>query len=377
MMNPLTRRRGVSLKLAAAVGILGLGLTACADGSSATESGDSSNDATVELNVVSWATPASLSEVMGNWWYEEVEARSDGRITFNVAAADSLCSATEIPECVRDGRADIGQTLTDYSSQLFPMASIASIPFLSPGSEAVSKAIYDLSTEHEGAAALWERNNLKPLSHLPPGRMLIGSHEEVSSIDDLKGLRMRMAGRFAQHAVEAAGATSVAIPAPETYEALERGVADVAGFPLEGTAAYQLRDVLAHWTDPGVGTYTTIGMWINNDVYEGLDPELRAVIDEVTAEFNEEAAYTFFTDVSKEQCDGLLDTVGDLTQWDQAEQDRWQEVFTVDIEQLWVEEAERDGLEDAAGYLASYKEKIAEYTDSSDLDPTIACAERN
>lgn len=376
MMNSPKRNRPVALRLAAVLGVLGIGLTACSSGGPGEDAGTAGGDA-LELNVVSWATPGSLSEVMGNWWYEEVEARSDGRITFSVAAADSLCSATEIPECVRDGRADIGQTLTDYSSQLFPMASIASIPFLSPGSEAVSKAIYDLSTEHEGAAALWERNNLKPLSHLPPGRMLIGSHEEITSIDDLSGLRMRMAGRFAQHAVEAAGATSVAIPAPETYEALERGVADVAGFPLEGTAAYQLRDVLAHWTDPGVGTYTTIGMWINNDVYEGLDPELRAVIDEVNAEFNEEMAYSFFRDVSQEQCDGLIETVGDLKQWDRAEQDRWQDVFTVDIEQLWVEEAERDGLADAAGYLAAYKEKIAEYTDSSAVDPTIACAERN
>ena len=374
MTKPHSTDRWGAKRAIAVAGLAALGLTACA---SETAGGSGSEGAEIQLNVVSWATPGSLSEVMGNWWYDEVEARSDGRITFNIAAADSLCSATEIPECVRDGRADIGQTLTDYSSQLFPMASIASIPFLSPGSEAVSKAIFDLSTEHEGAAELWERNNLKPLSHLPPGRMLIGSHEQVDSIDDLKGLRMRMAGRFAQHAVEAVGASSIAIPAPETYEALERGVADVAGFPLEGTAAYQLRDVLAHWTDPGVGTYTTIGMWINNEVYQSMDPELRAVIDEVNEEFNAEQIYTFFKDVSDQQCTELIDTVGDLGSWSEEEQQRWKDALAVDTEALWVEEAERDGLSDAAGYLSLYKEKIAEYTNESDVDPTIACAARN
>lgn len=372
----MSTRKNPLFKAAAVAGVIGIALTGCSsDGNSGAGTADGAS--TIELNVASWATPGSLSEVMGDWWYEEVEARSDGRITFNIAAADSLCSSSEIPECVRDGRADIGQTLTDYSSQLFPMASIASIPFLSPGSEAVSKAIYDLSTEHEGAAALWERNNLKPLSHLPPGRMLIGSHEQIDSIDELSGLRMRMAGRFAQHAVEAVGASSVAIPAPETYEALERGVADVAGFPLEGTVAYQLKDVLPEWTDPGIGTYTTIGMWINYDVYKGLDDDLRAVIDEVNAEFNESKSHEFFIDVSNEQCDALIDTVGDLRQWDEAETQRWQDTFDVDIEAMWVEEAEKDGLSDAAGYLAAYKEKIAEYTDSSQLDPTIACGQRN
>lgn len=172
-------------------------------------------------------------------------------------------------------------------------------------------------------------------------------------------------------------ASSVAIPAPETYEALERGVVDVAGFPLEGTAAYQLRDILPYWTDPGIGMYTTIGMWMNYDVYDGLDPELRNIIDEVTVEYNETKSHEFFTDVSKTQCDELLDTVGDLTQWDDAETQRWVAAIDEDLEALWVEEAEGDGLDDAAGYLASYKLKLAEYDDPDVPDPTIVCADRN
>lgn len=374
-MKLASRIRTSIVRSVALGGALSLGLVACATPGDPDPGGAAGPS--IELNVVSWATPNSLSEVMGNWWYGEVEARSDGRITFAVAAADSLCSSSEIPECVRDGRADIGQTITDYSSQLFPMATIASIPFLSPGGEAVSKAIRDLSEEHAGAAELWERNNLKPLSHLPPGRLLIGSNEAITTIDDLEGLRMRMAGRFAQYAVEAISASSVAIPAPETYEAMERGVADVAGFPLEGTAAYQLRDVLPHWTDPGVGMYTTIGMWMNHEVYTGLDPELRRIIDEVTEEFNETKSHEFFTEVSETQCDELLDTVGDLGQWADSETERWVSAIHEDLEALWVEEAESDGLEDAAGYLASYKEKLAEYDDPDAPDPTLVCADRN
>lgn len=374
-MKLASRIRTSIVRSVALGGALSLGLVACATPGDPDPGGAAGPS--IELNVVSWATPKSLSEVMGNWWYDEVEARSDGRITFAVAAADSLCSSSEIPECVRDGRADIGQTITDYSSQLFPMATIASIPFLSPGGEAVSKAIRDLSEEHAGAAELWERNNLKPLSHLPPGRLLIGSNEAITTIDDLEGLRMRMAGRFAQYAVEAISASSVAIPAPETYEAMERGVADVAGFPLEGTAAYQLRDVLPHWTDPGVGMYTTIGMWMNHEVYTGLDPELRRIIDEVTEEFNETKSHEFFTEVSETQCDELLDTVGDLGQWADSETERWVSAIDEDLEALWVEEAESDGLEDAAGYLASYKEKLAEYDDPDAPDPTLVCADRN
>src|SRR5699024_10986182 len=197
-MSRHSRHVKKTFKSIAVLGGLALVLSGCSS-----DANTSSSNETVELNVASWATPDSLSEVMADWWYTEIEERTDGRVTFNIDAADSLCSASEIPECVRDGRADIGQTLTDYSSQLFLMASISSIPFLSPGSEPVAKAIQDLATEQEGAAALWEQNNLQPIAHIPPGRLLLGGKTELDSIDALDGLRLRMAGQYAQQAVDA------------------------------------------------------------------------------------------------------------------------------------------------------------------------------
>ncbi|WFP16226.1 TRAP transporter substrate-binding protein DctP [Citricoccus muralis] len=363
-------RRFASSVAALSVTVLALGLTACGE----SEGGGTES---IELNVASWATPGSVSEEMGNWWYEQVEERSDGRITFNIDAADSLCSASEIPECVRDGRADLGQSLTDYASQLFPQATISSIPFLNNNSEAVTQAVYDLSQEHEGAAALWEQNGLHPIAHVPPGRLLLGGHTDLASIDDLQNLRLRMAGQYAQHAVDAIGVNSVTLTAPETYEGLERGIADAAAFPLDGTITYQLKDVLPEWTDPGVGTYTTIGMWMNKEVYDSLDDELRSIVDEVTEEFNREHAQRIFTEVTAEQCDALLEDIGDLRQWDESETARWADALGNSLEDRWVEDAERDGLEGAADYLAAYKEKLDTFEGQVREDPAIECAGRS
>lgn len=364
-------RRSRMFQVGAVVATLALGLTAC--GAPA----EGSDPASIELNVASWATPDSVSEHMGNWWYSEIEERTNGQITFNVDAADSLCSASEIPQCVRDGRADVGQTLTDYSSQLFPQVSIASIPFLNPNSEAVTHAIYELSTEHEGAAALWERNDLHPIAHVPPGRLLLGGHEELSSIDKLQDLRLRMAGQYAQDAVDSIGASAVSLSAPETYEGLERGVADAAAFPLDGTVTYQLKDALPEWTDPGIGTYTTIGMWMNKSVYDSLPDDLRQVVDEVTEEFNREHAQRIFKDVTLEQCDALLETIGDLKQWDDSETERWNEQIGDSAEESWLQDAEQDGLEGAPEYLEMYKEKLNAYEGNIGQDPSVMCAERS
>ena len=363
-------RRARTAQITAGAAVLALGLTACGGANNGDENA-------VELNVASWATPDSVSERMAEWWYDEIEERSEGEITFNIDAADSLCSASEIPECVRDGRADIGQTITDYSSQLFPQATVSSIPFLNPNSEAVTLAVHELSTEHDGAAQLWEDNGLHPIAHVPPGRMLLGGQDDLSSIDELEGLRLRMSGQYAQHAVDAADANSVTLTAPETYEGLERGVADAAGFPLDGTVAYQLKDILPEWTDPGIGTYTTIGMWMNADVYSDLSEEHRAVVDEVTEEYNAEQAQRIYEEATLEQCDQLLETIGDLKQWDEAETQRWNEELGDSLEQRWVQDAESNGLEDAEGYLATYKEKLASYEGEIREDPTVVCAERS
>lgn len=351
--------------------LLAVGLTACG------ESGTDADSGSIELDVASWATPGSVSEQMGNWWYEQVEERTDGRITFNVDAADSLCSASEIPECVRDGRVDVGQTLTDYSSQLFPQATISSIPFLNNNSDAVTQAVYELSQEHQGAAALWDENGLHPIAHVPPGRLLLGGHTDLASIDDLQNLRLRMAGQYAQHAVDAIGVNAVSLTAPETYEGLERGIADAAAFPLDGTVTYQLKDVLPEWTDPGVGTYTTIGMWMNKEVYDSLDAELRSIVDEVTEEFNREHAQRIFTEVTTGQCDALLEDIGDLHQWDESETARWSDALGDALEDRWVEDAERNGLEDAAEYLAAYQDKLDSYEGEVREDPAIECAGRS
>ncbi|WP_146341159.1 TRAP transporter substrate-binding protein DctP [Nesterenkonia sp. NBAIMH1] len=356
---------------AAAIGLTGmlLGLAACGgEGDAEAES--------VQLNVASWATPDSVSEEMGNWWYEEIEERSEGRLTFNIDAAGSLCSAAEIAECVRDGRADVGQTVTDYSPQLFPQASITSIPFLSLNGEAITRVIYELSTEHEGSQQLWEENGLHPIAHVSPGRLLLGGQEELSSIEDLEGLRLRMAGQYAEQAVDAAGASSVSLTAPETYEALERGVADASGSPLDGTIAFQLKDVLSDWSDPGIGAYTTIGMWMNHDVYTDLPEDLREVVDEVTEEFNREQASAIFNEVTLEQCDMLLDTIGDLRQWDEADTQTWSDELGDSLEERWVEDAEGNGLSNADEYLSAYKDKLDSYEGEVSEDPTAACADR-
>jgi|SRR5690625_16057 len=368
----MSKARPRTTALAAGVAAFGLVLAGCGGG----EGDDASGEETYELTFASWATPGSSNEAVQDRWMEMIDEATDGRITFEVSMAGSLCDSDEIPECVRDGRADVGQTIADYAPDLFPQTTVVSIPFLTENTQAMNRALWALTTEHEGAAQLWQDNNLKMISHWPAGRLLLGSQEPVESIDDVADLTWRMAGPYTQYAVDTVGGSNVALTAPETYEAVERDVVDAVGFPIDGLVSFQLKDILPQWTDPGIGQYTTVGMWMNYDVYESLPEDLKAAVDEVNNEFNAGPASETFSEITLKQCDVILEDIGQIDEWDPSETERWREAVGTDLEERWISDAEADGLTDAEQYLQMYKDKLEEIGDDVDEDPSLVCSGR-
>lgn len=359
------RTRGAAAAALAATMLL----AACgADDGGSTGSGDE----TVELTVATFAQPDSVGEAVSSWFYEEVEARSDGRLTFDVTAPDSLCAANEIAVCVQDGRADLGVTIPDYTPQMFPTVTLISVPFLTEDSQALMQTLHQLNGEHEGAQQVWEDNGLTPIAHFSAGRLVLGSEEPIESIADMAGLRWRVSGAYLQRAIEAAGGSNVAVTAPETYEAIERGLADTVGFPIDGATQYQLMELLPYWTDPGSGHYTTIGMWMNRDVYEGLPDDLRAVVDEVTDELNSGEGVLAFNEVAAELCNLLEDNATDLGMWGEAATEEWRAAIGDELLDQWAQDATAAGLEDAEGYREAYLDLLGQH-DGSVPDPTLEC----
>ncbi|UBH05697.1 ABC transporter substrate-binding protein [Leucobacter sp. Psy1] len=367
-----SRSRRRTYAATAGVAVAGLMLAGCADGG-----GTAGGDEDYVLTFASWATPGSSNEAIQEEWIRMIEEATDGRITFDVSGAGALCAADEIPECVRDGRADVGQTISDYAPQLFPQTTVVSIPFITQNADATHETLYALSTEHEGAAQLWEQNNLKMLGHWPAGRLLLGSDEPVTSIDDVADLRWRMAGPYMQAAVDTIGAGNVALTAPETYEAVERGVVDAVAFPMDGLVSYQLKDILPQWTDPGIGQYTTVGQWMNLDVFNGLPDDLQQAVQSVNDEFNSGPAMDVFREVTTEQCDTILETIDGIDEWDPAATDEWEAAVGDDLQKKWIDDATANGLEDAAGYLEMYQDELAAFDESVVEDPSLTCAGRS
>lgn len=356
-----------------------LTLAACGGGNGDGGNGGDSGES-VTLHMATMVQPTVPNAPVENWFYDQLEERSDGRITIDRTEPESICPGQEIAECIRDGRADIGTSIADYSPQLFPSLTVVTIPFMVDNSQALMQALYKVNAENESAQAKWDEIGLKLVGAWGPGKLIIGTNDPVENIADLAGLPIRVTGGFLQEAFDQVDAKVVSLTAAETYEGIERGIADAVAWTMDGPVDYKMMEQLSMWADPGVGHYTTFATWINADVYEGLPDDLKQIFDEVTEELNSGAGMEAFNTFTTPQCDAMLEhaNVESFTAWDEAATTEWKDAVQAGLMEQWVADAEANGLTDAQGYLDDYQAALDELEGSPDLveDPVGACIER-
>lgn len=361
------RRPIVALAL---VGALALG--ACSSG------GDSADgDDAVELTLATAAIAGTPNAAAQDWFLDAVEEATDGSVTFDRTAPESICAAAEIVECLRDGRADVGVTVPDYTPQYFPTVSVAGIPFVGQNSAAITASLYDVHTNDEQAVALMEQNGLRFVSAWPVGRLLLGTDAPVESVADLEGISARASGPVVQQVLSDAGMSITAVTASESYEAVERGVIDAVGGAIDFAVNYRIMELLPYWTDPGIGQYSTFGMWFSADAWERLSTEQQEAVAAVEEEFNDGAAVEAFNEQATEQCDLMLEatTVEDLTAWDEDATQEWVDAVGDSARETWTSVAGDFGLGDPDAYLDAYESSLEEHADLEYVDATTSCVE--
>ena len=360
------------LRTAAVASIAALGLVGCADGDGSAEAD------THTFILATGAMDGTPHSAVEQDYLDTVEERSDGRIHFDRLPFEALCDMNEVVDCIRDGRADIGTTVTDYTPHMLPSLSVVSIPFLNTDIQATTAGLYDVHNEYAPAAELLEGNNLEYISTWPVGAMFIGSQEPVENVEDLEGLRARAAGPVTQATLEGAGVSVNAITASETYESVQRGVIDSVAAALDFGVNYRITEQLPYWVEPGLGQYTAYGMWWNRDSYESLPEDLQAVVDDVTAEFNYGETVRAYNDGMREVCDGMLasDDVESFTRWDEAATQEWEDQVGDQAVDLWLDIVDDYGFEASEEYLEEY---IAAYqaheSEANPVDAGLSCVD--
>jgi TRAP-type mannitol/chloroaromatic compound transport system substrate-binding protein len=208
-----------------------------------------------------------------------VEEMSNGRLTVHVYGAGEIVPAMEVFDAVSQGVVDAGHGAAYYWKGKVPAAVFfTSVPFGLNAQEMNGWLHYG------GGLELWQEAyapyNLVPMAGGSTGVQMAGwFNKEINSIDDLKGLKMRIPG-LAGEVFAAAGGTAVTIAGGELYTSIQTGVIDA----LEWVGPYNDKSLGFHevaryyyypgWHEPG----SILEFVVNKDSLEALPADLQAIV---------------------------------------------------------------------------------------------------
>ncbi len=218
-----------------------------------------------------------------------VEQMSNGRLRMHVYGAGEIVPAMEVFDAVSQGVADAGHGAAYYWKGKVPSSVFfTAVPFGLNAQEMNGWLHYG------GGIELWEEAyapfNLVPMAGGSTGVQMAGWYNrEINSIEDLKGLNMRIPG-LAGEVFAAAGGTAVRIAGGELYTSMQTGVIDA----LEWVGPYNdlafgFQDVARYyyypgWHEPG----SILEFIINRESLEALPKDLQAIVKHAARAANQD-----------------------------------------------------------------------------------------
>ena len=210
---------------------------------------------------------------------EKLRVMSKGRLNIKVYGAGELVGAFEVFDAVSQGAAEMGHGASYYWVGKSPVAPMfATVPFGMNAQEMNSWL------HHGGGLELWRelygQFNLLPFACGNSGVQMAGwFNKEIQSLEDIKGLKMRIPG-FGGEVLQRAGGVPVSLPGSEVYTALQTGVIDAT----EWVGPYNdvslgLHKAARYYYYPGFHEPgPNIECIINKDAWESLPPDLQNIV---------------------------------------------------------------------------------------------------
>ena len=301
----------------------------------------------------------------GRKFGELMEKATGGKVKVNVYAADQLTNGNQsegIQALMNGDPVQISMHSNLIYSAFDPRFNVVSLPF-------IYDSVKDADAKFDGEAGeklkeILSEYGLHCMGIAENGfRELTNSVREVKSVDDMKNLKIRVAGsNLLMECYKRWGADATNLNWSETYTALQQNTVEGQENPLPAIDAASVQEVQPYcsmWD----AIYDCLFFCINQDIYNGLTPEQQAVVDEAGQKAVEYERY-----INRSGDEEIMDRWAEkngvtFTQKEDMDIDSFKEAVD-GIDQWFVEELKKQGYDDAEELV----EAFAGIGDYSDLD---------
>jgi TRAP-type C4-dicarboxylate transport system substrate-binding protein len=286
-----------------------------------------------------WHPPAG-EECQHAWtpMLDELEKRSNGRITYTPYYGAALGAGAEHYDIILDGLSDMGYFTATWTPERFPLTDVLSMPAKVLGKDVA----VDIGNEMYERMLSPEFSEVKALSLNGCVSSFIWTRQKVTSLEDLKGLKIRSGGGMHTYMIQALGAEPVFIPLGDVYLSMETGVIDgIVTCPML-YKAYKLQELGKHAVVAAFGCVSE-GVVMNKDTWEKMPADLQAIVEEVTRNpFRLTGGLT--EEVIQDVNDSLAAEGVEFYELPAEEAARWNSLFSEEVVKDWVDNMEQKGF---------------------------------
>ena len=287
--NGLCKLREIVMRYLIYLSIL-IFVVSCSDASNTTEAIKSSKEEQYNWRLVtSWPKNYPGLGMAPERIADLVEEMSDGQMVITVYGAEEQVPAFGVFDAVSSGSHQMGHSGGYFWKGKVPAAQFfTSVPFGLTADE------INAWVNRGGGLELWREIyapfNIYPIPAGNTGTQMFGwFNKEINSLEDIKGLKMRIPG-IGGEVLKEAGGIPVTLPGGELFTALQTGVIDATEwvgpyndltFGFHQAAKYYY---YPGWHEPG----PMLELLINIDAWNSLPNHLQVIIETATKAVNQD-----------------------------------------------------------------------------------------
>jgi TRAP-type transport system periplasmic protein len=217
-------------------------------------------------------------------WLKKIEEASGGKVKITPYPSQTLCKGRDTWEAVKGGIADIGTAFVGFFPGRFPVTEVAFLPCLSMGvnstAESSTRVIMEAYQKFPEMQAEYSDVKFLSLHSIEPA-FLATRKKPVRQLEDLSGLKMRIAGVYTTAFMKAQGAVPMLMPPSAMYENMQKRVIDGYAYSWDGFMSRKMYEVTEYVLDAKwyVGAFFTV---MNLKKWNSLPPDVQKAIESVT-----------------------------------------------------------------------------------------------
>ncbi|MEO6986470.1 MAG: TRAP transporter substrate-binding protein DctP [Paralcaligenes sp.] len=211
----------------------------------------------------------------------EVEKRTNGALKFQIYPGSSLYKAGQQFDAMSNGSLDMSVYPLAYSAGKLPATNITLMPALIKN----YKQAYNWANAPIGKwlEKYLEDHGVVIVSWVWQAGGVASRNKPLLVPDDVKGLKVRGAGKMIDLMLQSAGGALASFPSNESYNAMQSGVVDAIWTSSASLMSFRLSEVSKYVTTPEDHTfwYMFEPLLMSKTTYDKLTPAQQKIVMEV------------------------------------------------------------------------------------------------